>query len=121
MSQWSDTGTSWPSCPLESLKYRIVLKGDKIHNLLHRVNDVSKKNFFAMGLSRLISHGVFQPFPKQALVFTCLQFCSSSLFENTVGKGEIACYSVFYSFGELSAIFIKFEIVVCKPFLFGRV
>ena len=29
--------------------------------------------------------------------------------------------SVFYPFGELSAIFIKFEIVVCKLFQFGRV
>ena len=27
------------------------------------------------------------PFPKQALVFTCLQYMP---FENTVGKGEIA-------------------------------
>ena len=32
---------------------------------------------------------VFLPFPKQALVFTCLQYKS---FENTVGKGEIARY-----------------------------
>ena len=31
----------------------------------------------------------FNPFPKQALVFTCLQYKS---FENTVEKGEIACY-----------------------------
>ena len=30
-------------------------------------------------------------------------------------------HSVFYLFGELSAIFIKFEIVVCKLFQFGRV
>ena len=29
--------------------------------------------------------------------------------------------SVFYPLGELSAIFIKFEIVVCKLFGFGRV
>ena len=29
--------------------------------------------------------------------------------------------SVFYPFGELSAIFIKLEIVVCKLFQFGRV
>ena len=28
---------------------------------------------------------------------------------------------VFYPFGELSAIFIEFEIVVCKLFEFGRV
>ena len=30
-------------------------------------------------------------------------------------------HSVFYPFGELSAIFIKFEIVVSKVFQFGRV
>ena len=51
------------------------------------------------------------PFPKQALVFTCLQYKS---FENTVGKEEIArneqflfSHSVLYPFGELSAIVIK--------------
>ena len=35
------------------------------------------------------------PFPKQALVFTCLQFKS---FENTVGKGEIARHKQFLPF-----------------------
>ena len=30
-------------------------------------------------------------------------------------------HSVFYSFKELSAIYIKFKIVVCKLFQFGRV
>ena len=52
-------------------------------------------------------------FTKQALVFTCLQYKS---FENTVGKGDIARneHNVFYPFGELSTIFIKFEIVICK-------
>ena len=65
------------------------------------------------------------PFPKQALVFTCLQYKS---FENTVGKGEIArkeqfllFHSVFYPLGELSDIFIKFQIVFCKFFEFERV
>ena len=33
------------------------------------------------------SHNDAWPFPKQALVFTCLQYKS---FENTVEKGEIA-------------------------------
>ena len=63
-------------------------------------------------------------FPKQTLVFTCLQQKS---FENTVGKGEIArkeqfllSHSVFYPSGELSATFIKFEIVICKLLQFGR-
>ena len=33
------------------------------------------------------------------------------------------CFShiIFYPFVELSAIFIKFKIVVCKPFQFGIV
>ena len=58
--------------------------------------------------------------------FTCLQYNS---FENTVGKGEIARNEqfllfptvFFYPVRELSAIFIKFKVVVCKPFLFCRV
>ena len=47
----------------------------------------------------------------------CLQYKS---FENTVGNGEIALMSdfsfsqCFYPFVELSAIFIKYEVVVCK-------
>ena len=52
----------------------------------------------------------------------CLPYKS---FENSVGKGEIGHNKQFllllvvYLFGELSAIFIKFEIVVCN--LLGRV
>ena len=39
-----------------------------------------------------------EPLPKQALVFTCLQYTS---FENTVGKGEIAHYEQFLLFPQL--------------------
>ena len=53
----------------------------------------------------------------------CLQYKS---FENIIGRGEIAHNegfllfpSVFYPFGELSAIFIEFEIVVYKLLQFG--
>ena len=50
-------------------------------------------------------------------------------FENIAGKGEIARneqfllfpHSVFYLYGELSAIFFKFEIVVLKLFQIGSV
>ena len=58
------------------------------------------------------------PFPRQALVFTCLQYKS---FENTVGKEEIArneklsfSHSDFYPFEEYSATFIKSEIVALQ-------
>ena len=61
------------------------------------------------------------PFPKQAFVFSCLQYKS---LENTVGKKEIACIKqfllfpqcFFYSYEELSDIFIKFKIVFCTFF-----
>ena len=56
---------------------------------------------------------LYQSFPKQALVFTCLHYKS---FENTLGKGD----SVFCLYGELSAAFIKIEIVDCKLSQFGR-
>ena len=47
---------------------------------------------------------------------------AEQVFENTDGKGEIVVTSgFFYLFEELSTIFIKFEIVVCKLFRFGRV
>ena len=63
-------------------------------------------------------------FPKQALIFTCLQYKS---LEITVGKGEIArheqflIFPVFSTLLETSALFIKLKIVVCELFQFGRV
>ena len=44
------------------------------------------------------------------------------IFENTVGKGEIAPFPiVFYLLGELSTMFIKLQNVVCRFFQFRRV
>ena len=67
------------------------------------------------------------PFPKQAQVFTCMQYKSfekKTQWEKEkllVTSNFSFSYSVFYLFGELSAIFVKFETVVCKLCLFGRV
>ena len=56
--------------------------------------------------------------------FKCLRYKS---FENTVGKGEIARNEQFLLFPqcflpieERSAIFIKFEIVICRLFQFWK-
>ena len=53
---------------------------------------------------------IINPFPNKPW-FLCV--CSTSNFSFS--------HSVFYPFGKLSVIFIKFEFVVCKVFKFGRV
>ena len=65
------------------------------------------------------------PFPNRAWF---LRVCSTSLVKTLWEKEKLLVmsnfsfsHSFFYPFGELSAIFIKFKIVVCKPFQFGRV
>ena len=57
-----------------------------------------------------------------------LRVCSTSLLKTPWEKKKLLVtsnfsfsHSVFYPFGELYAIFIKFETVVCKLFQFGRV
>ena len=58
----------------------------------------------------------------------CLRVCSTSLLKTLWEKEKLLVpsnfsfsHSVFYTFEELSSIFIKFEIVVCKLLQFGRV
>ena len=68
---------------------------------------------------------VFNPFPNKPW---SLHVCNSSLLKTLWEKEKLLVtsnfsftHSVFYPFGELSAISVKFEIVVCKHFEFGRV
>ena len=67
----------------------------------------------------------FNPSPNKPLL---LRVCSTSLLktlwekEKLLEKSNLSfSYSVFYLFGELSAIFIRFKIVICKLFQFGKV
>ena len=68
---------------------------------------------------------LLNPFPNK----TCfLRVCSTSLLKTLWEKEKLLVtsnfslfHSVFYSFGETSAMFIKFEIVVCNLSEFGRV
>ena len=88
-----------------------------IQCFFHNVNKFSRdKLSFESGCKNAYS------FTKQALVCTCLH---SKSFENTEGKGVTSNFSfsrsVFHPSGELSAIFIKFRIVICKLFDSGRV
>ena len=68
---------------------------------------------------------LFNPFPNK---LWCLRVCSTDRLKTLWGKEKLLVtsnfsfsHSVFLPFRELSAIFSKFEIVVCKPFEFRRV
>ena len=68
---------------------------------------------------------LFIPFPNKPLF---LLVCSASLLKTLPEKEKLLLtsnfsfsLSVFYTFRELSAIFIKFKIVICKLCQFGRV
>ena len=65
------------------------------------------------------------PFPNKPWF---LRVCSTSLLKTLLEKEKLLVMSnfsfshnVFYPFRELSSIFIKFEIVVCNLFQFGKV
>ena len=67
----------------------------------------------------------FNPFPNKSLF---LRVCSTSLLKTLWEKERLLetsnfsfSHSVFYPVITLSAVFIKFKIVVCKHFQFGRV
>ena len=67
----------------------------------------------------------FNPFPNKPW-FLCV--CRTSLLKTLWVKEKLLVtgnfsffHSVFYPFGELFAIFIKFEFVVCKLFQFGKI
>ena len=63
----------------------------------------------------------FNPFPNKPWF---LRVYSASLLKTLREKEKLLItfsHSVFYSVQELSAIFVRFKIVVCKLFQFGRV
>ena len=106
----------------------------KIPDCLERVNslpsnkflDWSKLKAFAENnLNVKIMISGFNPFPNKPWFS---HVCSTNLLKTMWEKEKLLLksnfsfsHSVFYSFGELSAIFIKFEIVVCKVFQFEQV
>ena len=73
---------------------------------------------------QMLSIGSLNPFPNKPWF---LRVCSTSPFKTLWEKEKLCMMSnfsfsprCFYLFGKLSAIFIKFEIVVCLLFHFGR-
>ena len=109
-------------------------KGCQMHFVMHNIKSL---------LSPMALKGLMVPLVIHHVIFARLLFmtrssltlskrflgvCSTSLLKTLWKKEKLLVtsnfsisHSVFYPFGELSAIFIKFKIVVCKLFQFGRV
>ena len=112
ISQWTNTGPSWPSC------------------LKHSPSKPMYLNTFYKWLSLIHLYHItlnhhFNPFPNKPWF---LRVSSSSILKTLWEKEKLLVtsnfsfsHSVFYLFGELSAVFIKLEIVVSKLFQFGTV
>ena len=89
-----------------------------------KTNDLAKKKPFNIIIGHCVQNSV-NSFPNKPLF---LRASSTNLLKTLREKEKllvtsnfIFSHSVFYPFGELSAIFIKLKIVVCKLFQYGRV
>ena len=99
-AQVSDIGPSWSSC------------------------SSFPTMFSYLSTSNFVIWATFNPFPNKSW-FLCI--CSTSFLKTLWEKEKLLItsnfsfsHSVFNSFGELSAIFTKSEIVICKLFHFGK-
>ena len=98
-----------------------LLENCTVFYILNTLNPIDFEN----NLMKTMGKTVVNPFPNKPW-FLCV--CSTSLMKTLWEKEKLLMtsnfpffHSVFYSFGEPSIIFIKFEIVVCKLFQFERV
>ena len=83
------------------------------------------ENIYRLEENSVYFYILFNPFPNKPWF---LPVCSTTLLKTMWEKEKLLItsnfsffHSVFYLFGELSAIFIKLKIVVCNLFQFGRV
>ena len=86
---------------------------------------INSLNLIDFEKNQTISRSHINPFPNKPWF---LRACRISLSKTHWEKEKLLVmsnfsffYSVFYLFGEHPAIFIRFKIVVCKLFQFGRV
>ena len=101
------------------------MKGNQINELGHPSNDGDDANKKYVDNATESKTAFINPFPNKPWF---LRVCSISLLKTLWEKEKLLVmsnfsfsHSVFYLFGELFAIFIRYEIVVCKHFQFGRV
>ena len=115
---WLPAFSPLPTC----FQKASFLRSLKVRIMWLRVDLVSVK---CLANKKKLDSSNFNPFPNKPWF---LRVCSISLLKTLLEKEKLLetsnfsfSHSVFSPFRQLSAIFIKFEIVVCKHFQFGRV
>ena len=100
---------------------KILLSTVKLNNYDNFMELFSEKHEkLHLSISTYFQSTILNPFPNKPW-FLCV--CSVSLLKTLWEKEKLLIisnsssfsHSVFYLFGDLSSIFIKFEIVLCKP------
>ena len=109
--------------PLYSKRH--CLKRTSSNNLSSSSTRFTRKQNFTSDHPRQADSFYINPYPNKPRF---LRVCSGSLLKTLWEKKKLLVtsnfsffQSIFYHFGKLLSIFIKFEIVVCKLFQFGRV
>ena len=84
----------------------------------------SKIIYITLFIGRIAQWDSYNPFPNKPWF---VSVCSISLLkilrekkEFFIGSNFSFSHNVFYPFRELSAIFIQFKLIVCKPFEFRK-
>ena len=117
--------------PFENIVDKGENAGDQHFLLFQQCFLNSFKHFFFMFELQVFCHvqmlSIFpglNPFPKKPWF---LRVCTAGLLKTLWKKDKLLIksnlsfsHSVFYPFGKLSATFIKFKIVICKLFQFGK-
>ena len=116
-------GLSW-CCTQKLYRYCSIQKLAKISKRPHLKISWERVEGIIQILPFKHSWAGLNPLPNKPW-FLCV--CSTSLLKTLWEKEKLLVtsnfsfsHSVFYPFGELSAIFIKIKIVICKHFQFGK-
>ena len=117
---------AWPIesiCWLQNIKFVF----HRVQNIVEKGKNPGYQHFllFPQFFQKACFSGVFNPLPNKPWF---LRVWRASLLKTLREKEKLLVtsnfsfsHSVFYPFWELSVTFMKFEIVVCKLFQFGRI
>ena len=106
-----------------SFTHNVFFSKFKINIINLATFDLSSANAFNLVQSKLLLFGERLTLSRSSFMYLQYKYLKTLREKEKllVTNNFSFSYSVFYPFGELSAIFIEFKIVVCNFFQFGRI